>query len=105
MVIIETPVFTKLITELMSDEDYRELQLTLVARPDLGVLIRNSGGLRKLRWNLYGRGKSGGVRLIYYWMTTDEQLYMLLVYPKSVQDNLTVQQLNMLKAIIQRWPL
>jgi len=105
MVIIETPVFTKLITELMSDEDYRELQLTLVAHPDLGVLVRNSGGLRKLRWNLVGRGKSGGVRVIYYWMTEDEQLYMLLVYPKNVQDNLTAQQLNMLKAIIQRWPL
>ncbi len=105
MVIIETPVFTKLITELMSDEDYRELQLTLVARPDLGVLVRNSGGLRKLRWNLFERGKSGGVRVIYYWMTEDEQLYMLLVYPKNVQDNLTAQQLNMLKAIIQRWPL
>lgn len=105
MVIIETPVFTKLIKELMSDEDYRELQLTLVGRPDLGVLIRNSGGLRKLRWNLPGRGKSSGVRLIYYWMTADEQLYMLLVYPKNVQDNLTAQQLNVLKAIIQRWPL
>jgi hypothetical protein len=72
MVIIETPVFTKLIKELMSDEDYKELQLSLVARPDLGVLIRNSGGLRKLRWNLPGRGKSGGVRLIYYWMAADE---------------------------------
>jgi hypothetical protein len=105
MVIIETPVFTKLIKELMSDEDYKELQLSLVARPDLGVLIRNSGGLRKLRWNLPGRGKSGGVRLIYYWMAAEEQLYMLLVYPKNVQDNLTAQQLNMLKAIIQRWPL
>jgi hypothetical protein len=105
MVIIETPVFTKLIKELMSDEDYRELQLTLVARPDLGVVIRNSGGLRKLRWSLFGRGKSSGVRVIYYWMTADEQLYMLLVYPKNVQDNLTAQQLNMLKAIIQRWSL
>ncbi|HAT41428.1 MAG TPA: hypothetical protein DCS87_06825 [Rheinheimera sp.] len=103
MMIIETPIFTKLITELMSDDEYRALQEALIMRPELGVVIKNSGGLRKLRWALQGRGKSGGVRVIYYWMNADEQLYMLLAYPKNEQENLTHAQLNVLRAIVQRW--
>ena len=103
MMIIETPIFTKLITELMSDDEYRALQEALIMRPELGVVIKNSGGLRKLRWALQGRGKSGGVRVIYYWMNADEQLFMLLAYPKNEQENLTAAQLNALRAIVQRW--
>ena len=103
MMIIETPIFTKLITELMSDDEYRALQEALIMRPELGVVIKNSGGLRKLRWSLQGRGKSGGVRVIYYWMNADEQLYMLLAYPKNEQENLTDAQLSALRAIVQRW--
>ena len=103
MMIIETPIFTKLITQIMSDDEYRALQEALIMRPELGVVIKNSGGLRKLRWALQGRGKSGGVRVIYYWMNADEQLYMLLAYPKNEQENLTDMQLNTLRAIVQRW--
>lgn len=103
MMIIETPIFTKLINELMSDDEYRALQEALIMRPELGVVIKNSGGLRKLRWSLQGRGKSGGVRVIYYWMNADEQLYMLLAYAKNEQENLTNAQLSALRAIVQRW--
>jgi len=103
MMIIETPIFTKLITQIMSDDEYRALQEALIMRPELGVVIKNSGGLRKLRWSLQGRGKSGGVRVIYYWMNADEQLYMLLAYPKNEQENLTDAQLSALRAIVQRW--
>ena len=103
MVIIETPIFTKLIKELMNDDEYKDLQEALVSRPDRGSLIKNSGGLRKVRWALAGRGKSGGARFIYYWMTDNDQLYMLLAYPKNVQDNLTDTQLKALKKIVERW--
>jgi len=103
MVIIETPIFTKLIAELMSDEEYKDLQEALVVRPERGALIRNSGGLRKVRWALEGRGKSGGVRVVYYWMNEQDQLYMLFVYPKNMQDNLTDQQLKKLRQIVERW--
>ena len=103
MVIIETPIFTKLTTELMNDDEYKDLQEALVSRPDRGSLIKNSGGLRKVRWALEGRGKSGGARVIYYWMTDNDQLYMLLAYPKNVQDNLTDTQLKALKKIVERW--
>lgn len=103
MIIIETPIFTKLITGLMSDDEYKDLQEALVTRPEMGALIKNSGGLRKVRWSLEGRGKSGGVRVIYYWMSADDQLYMLLAYPKNEQGNLTDAQVSALRKIVERW--
>lgn len=103
MVFIETPVFTKLITQLMSDDEYKELQLALVQRPECGVLIKNSGGLRKLRWTLNRIGKRGGVRIVYYWMSNEEQVFMLLAYQKSTQSDLTPPQLKVLRNIVKRW--
>ena len=103
MVIIETRIFTRRIYELMGDKEYRELQESLVNRPGMGDIIQGTGGLRKVRWKQEGRGKSGGVRVIYYWMTNSEQIYMLFVYPKSKQEDLTSEQLKRLKSIIERW--
>ena len=87
----------------MDDDSYGELQKTLTQKPDTGVLITGSGGLRKVRWKLEGKGKSGGVRIIYYWMTADDQLWMLYGYPKSKQEDLTQAQLKTLREIIERW--
>jgi hypothetical protein len=103
MVIVETTVFTKLIQELMSDDDYKDLQEALVNRPDLGDVIKGSGGIRKVRWKLEGKGKSGGVRVIYYWVVSEEYIRMLYVYPKGKQANLTKAQLAQLKAIVEEW--
>ena len=103
MIIVETTVFTKLIQELMSDDEYKDLQEALVNRPDLGDLIKGSGGIRKVRWNMEGTGKSGGVRAIYYWVVNDDQIRMLYVYPKSKQANLTKAQVAQLKAIVEEW--
>ena len=103
MIIIETSVFSRLIQEMMSDDDYRLLQEALITRPDVGDLIKGSGGLRKVRWKLEGKGKSGGIRVIYYWVTADDQLRMLYAYRKSKQTDLTPSQLAMLKQIIERW--
>ena len=69
----------------------------------MGAVIQGTGGLRKVRWKLEGRGKSGGVRVIYYWMTKDEQIYMLYVYLKSEQEELTSEQKKALKTIVERW--
>lgn len=87
----------------MSDDEYKELQESLVLRPDLGDLIQGSGGLRKIRWKREGTGKSGGVRVIYYWVVDDDHIRMLYVYPKGKQENLTKDQLKQLKAIVERW--
>lgn len=103
MVIVETTIFTRLIQELVSDDEYKELQEALVSRPDLGDLIKGSGGIRKARWNLEGTGKSGGVRVIYYWVVNDDHIRMLYVYPKGKQANLTRAQVAQLKAVVEEW--
>ena len=103
MVIIETPIFTRLVKTMMNDELYRELQESLVINPDSGDLIKGSGGLRKLRWKLIGQGKRGGVRIIYYWLKSANQIYMLYIYKKSNQSDLTPDEVATLKLIMQRW--
>ena len=102
MVIIETPIFTRRIRELISDEEYRLLQTHLVNRPDVGKVLSGSGGLRKLRWSAKGHGKSGGIRVIYYWFVSQEVLLLLYAYPKSAQGDLTSEQLRQLRKIVER---
>ena len=85
MVIVETSIFTRLIQELMSDEEYAAFQHALVDRPDMGAVIPGSGGLRKVRWRLDGRGKRGDVRVIYYWLVSDDQLRMLFATPRRAR--------------------
>jgi hypothetical protein len=66
MLFVETPVFTERIRALMDDDDYRALQAALILRPESGVVIPGSAGLRKLRWGTQGRGKRGGLRIVYF---------------------------------------
>lgn len=101
MEIIETSVFTRQITELISDEEYGELQFALVQNPDLGDIIQHSGGIRKIRWAGSGRGKRGGIRVIYYWQVSEDQIYMLLAYAKNQQENLTPDQLRLLRKLVK----
>jgi hypothetical protein len=101
MVIVETSIFTRQVQALLDDDDYRRLQMTLVLRPEAGDLIPGGGGLRKIRWGARGRGKRSGVRMIYYWAVQQERILMLLMYTKSEQDNLTTEQLKVLRKIIK----
>jgi hypothetical protein len=100
MVILETPVFTKQITELLDDESYAKLQYQLRLNPEIGDLIPGTGGLRKVRWKAEGRGKRGGIRVIYYWHGLDDVTYMLLAYAKNQQENLTDAQKRILKQLV-----
>jgi hypothetical protein len=101
MVILETKVFTKQVLNLLTDEEYQQLQLELIRRPAAGVVIPGSGGLRKVRWSMPGRGIRGGARVIYYWAVAYDQLLMLLIYPKNVQDDLTLAQVKLLRQIVE----
>lgn len=103
MVFKETPVFTKLIKELMSDEHYAGLQSHLVEHPDAGDVIEGTGGLRKIRWSLPGTGKSGGVRVIYFWRVSESQILMMLVYPKSAKSSLSAEEKKQLRNIKEKW--
>lgn len=101
MIFIETPTFSRLIVALLDDDEYSKLQVELAKRPDLGDLIKNGGGIRKLRWKRTGTGKSGGIRVIYYWLTEDNQILMLVAYPKSVKDNLTDKETAILRNLVK----
>jgi len=102
MVFIETPVFTKEMSSLISDEQYRFLQKELLFRPDAGNIIPGSRGLRKIRWNQSGKGKRGGLRIIYYFDKPD-RIYMLLPYKKNQQEDLTARQLKYLVSIMKEY--
>jgi hypothetical protein len=102
MVIVETSIFTRQVQELLPDEEYGRLQAALVSRPTQGSLIKGTGGLRKMRWALPGKGKRGGVRVIYYWAVTQDQLLMLFMYPKTERDDLSRPQLKILKEIVEQ---
>lgn len=101
MEFIETPTFSRLLSALLNDDEYRDLQNVLVDDPERGDVIKGGGGIRKLRHALPGRGKSGGVRVIYYWVKDDHLVYLLVVYPKSRKDNLTDKEVAILRDFVK----
>jgi mRNA-degrading endonuclease RelE of RelBE toxin-antitoxin system len=98
---IETLVFTELVEKQLDREAYRALQLTLLLRPEQGPVIPGSGGLRKIRWGVDGRGKRGGVRVIYFWEKAKATCYMLFLYRKNQQGDLTAAQVRTLARVVR----
>lgn len=101
MEFIETPTFTRMVTSLLTDDEYGDLQNVLVEDPARGDLIKGGGGIRKLRHAIQGRGKSGGVRVIYYWVKDNHRIYMLVVYQKSKKDDLTDKETAVLREFVK----
>lgn len=100
--ILETSIFTKQVLQLLTEDEYRLLQISLLNHPESGDLIPNSGGLRKKRWSCKGKGKRSGTRTIYYWAQSENQILMLYIYAKNEQDDLTADQVRLLKRIIEK---
>lgn len=101
--IIETPVFTRQVQKLLTDDRYRALQTELAIRPEVGALVQGTGGIRKVRWSSEHGGKQGGVRVLYYWRAEADQILMLLMYAKSAKDDLTPSEKSALKLIVKDW--
>jgi mRNA-degrading endonuclease RelE of RelBE toxin-antitoxin system len=99
---VETTVFTRRITEAMSDDEYRRVQESLLRRPGHGSLIEGTGGVRKLRWGEEGRGKRGALRIIYYWHPKRELFLMLFMYHKNAQKDLTAEQRRLFAKVIRQ---
>ena len=85
----------------LDDDDCKALEKILLANPQLGDVIEGTGGARKMRIQLEGRGKSGGGRVIYVDVYEKEKLHLLLAYPKSVQDDLTPEQTRQIRMLIE----
>ena len=102
MQFIETSIFTRQVMALLKDDEYREMQIALAVHPESGAIIPRSGGLRKIRWSMTGRGKRGGVRAIYYWVVAKDQILMLFMYSKNEKDDLTPTQLKVLREVVEK---
>lgn len=97
---IETRVFSKRIAGLMNDEEYSEFQAELAHNPEKGPVIQGTGGLRKVRWGLKGKGKSGGLRVIYLYMRARSHVHLAFAFAKDQSDDLTSDQKKQLKSIV-----
>ena len=95
--LVETKLITRLIGDLLGDDEYSLLQQALIANPELGDVIPGAGGVRKMRWGAIGRGKRGGLRVIYFLRTRQGQIWMLTVYPKNVADTIPAHVLRQIK--------
>jgi mRNA-degrading endonuclease RelE of RelBE toxin-antitoxin system len=94
---IETVLFTKLVREYLSDEEYGRLQQALIDDPEAGAVVKASGGVRKIRWAAQGRGKRGGYRVIYFVRRTQDEIWMLTMYPKNVTDSIPGRVLRQIR--------
>jgi len=99
--LIETPVFTRLVIKTLSDDDYGALQQWLVDEPDAGDLVRGGAGMRRVRWALPGGGKSGGIRVLYYWRANADQIYLLFLFAKGERSDLTPEQVRELAKYVK----
>lgn len=89
MVFIETSAFTKRVMGYLTADEYLGLQMFLLERPDVGQVVQGTGGVRKLRWAMTGRGKSGGLRVIYYWRVSKDEIWLLTMYSKNERENIS----------------
>ena len=98
---IETRLFTRLVQEYLSDEDYQALQIMLMERPEAGDVIPGAGGVRKVRWRAPGRGKRGGYRVIYFARIEQGVIWMLTMYPKNVKDDIPAYVLRQIRKEVE----
>ncbi|WP_305042738.1 type II toxin-antitoxin system RelE/ParE family toxin [Geoalkalibacter sp.] len=101
MLFIESNIFRRHLTNYLSEEELRALQLFLAENPEAGVLVRGSGGLRKLRWSAVGKGKRGGLRVIYYWQVRKSHIYLLTLYAKNEVADLSPGEVAALRKLVE----
>jgi len=98
---VETSLFTQLVKDYLTDDEYRQVQLEILRKPGLGSVIRGSGGVRKLRWRAPGRGKRSGYRIIYFVRRPKQEIWMLTIYPKNLRDSIPGHVLRQIRQEIE----
>lgn len=94
MEFIEAVAFTKYVYDYLSEDEYMGLQSFLLQYPESGKVVRGSGGVRKVRWAMAGKGKSSGVRIIYYFKKQDDEIWLLTIYSKNEVENIPAHILS-----------
>jgi hypothetical protein len=103
MVFIEAPAFTRHLSKYLDDDQYRTLQAELATNPELGDLMPGTGGFRKMRWadTRRGKGRRGGLRIIYYHFKSDSQIWLMAAYDKDEASDLTAREKKALRTAIE----
>ncbi len=101
MIFIESRLFEKLREKYLDDDSYQALQNFLLKHPMAGDTMQGTGGLKKLRWSANGKGKRGGVRTIYLYLSEKDHIHLLTIYVKNEMTDLTADQKKVLKAIAE----
>jgi len=103
MEFLEAPAFTRYVSSYLSDDEYRELQNRLASVPELGDVMAGTGGFRKFRWAdpRRGKGRRGGLRVIYYYFPSEHQIWMMTLYDKDEASDLTPKEKQALKTAIE----
>ena len=101
MIFIETSIFTKIVGRYLTEKEFWRLQNYLLQMPEAGKMIRETGGVRKLRWAVSGKGKSGGLRIIHYWKKRNEEIWLLTLYSKGEQETIPNHILRQIAAEIK----
>jgi mRNA-degrading endonuclease RelE of RelBE toxin-antitoxin system len=101
-IFFETTMFSATVSHYLNDDEYKALQQALLRNPECGDVMPRTGGFRKLRWGdrRRGKGRRGGLRVIYYWLSSDGQVWMFAIYDKDELENLTCDQERALKQAI-----
>ena len=104
MEFVEAPAFTRNLSGYLNDDDYRDLQTRLARNPEVGDLMPGTGGFRKMRWAdaRRGKGRRGGLRIIYFYFRSDHQIWLMSLYDKGEAADLTVKEKRALKAVMER---
>ena len=103
MEFIEAPAFTRHLSKYLDDDEYRTLQAELTANPELGDVMPGTGGFRKMRWAdaRRGKGRRGGLRIIYYHFQSDCQIWLMTAYDKDEASDLTAKEKKALRTAIE----
>jgi hypothetical protein len=101
MEFFEATAFTKYVYDYLTEDEYLGLQGFLLQNPEAGKIVRGSGGIRKVRWAITGKGKSGGVRVIYYFKKQDDEIWLLTIYSKSEVESIPAHVLRQIAKEIE----
>jgi len=97
LTVVETWAFARQADEIWSDEERAAFIYFIAANPEAGAVIPGTGGIRKVRWSIEGRGKRGGARVIYFFYKRNAPIYLLMVYSKNIRENLSQQEKKQLR--------
>lgn len=100
--VVETSAFSSQADEIWSDEEREEFVNFIAANPEAGRVITDTGGVRKIRWAIAGRGKRSGARVIYFFYNRTASIYLLMVYSKNVRQNLSPRDKKLLRAEVAK---